>query len=347
MLIGVLSCRPAAAQQDCTPDAQLTEAAAELLLEHNERPSAQALTSAVRAAGSDAVGVHALFVPANANRGSEQEWLTSLRRRVDGDLYCGRADNDAGRLLIGVGRGAALEPIDAEARIVRGRLHAGFRNAELVIETADAQLLRVGVDAASLRRGVELTPDLSLPIKVQLVARGQAGPRPVAEREVRAQRLGEERPAVEREVRAQRVREERSNAAVSGAEELSRSLLAMRAQRGRGGLRSNRLLREAAHQHAADVCAKGRVAHEIEAGIGPDERLARAGLDARVLGEAIARANDTATALDALKNSPSHLYTLLDPRFTDFGIGVAQDSTQKYCYVVLLCAWPRYVGRPR
>ena len=36
---------------------------------------------------------------------------------------------------------------------------------------------------------------------------------------------------------------------------------------------------------------------------------------------------------------------LLDPRFTDFGIGVAQDNAQKYCYVVLLCSWPRYVGK--
>lgn len=135
--------------------------------------------------------------------------------------------------------------------------------------------------------------------------------------------------------------------AASPGAELSRSLLALRSERGRGALRPNRLLREAASLHAQEVCAKGRVAHEVEAGVGPDERLARAGLDARVLGEAIARADGTQSALDALKNSPSHLYTLLDPRFTDFGIGVAQDGAQKYCFVVLLCAWPRYVGKRR
>jgi uncharacterized protein YkwD len=73
--------------------------------------------------------------------------------------------------------------------------------------------------------------------------------------------------------------------------------------------------------------------------------LAKAGLDARLLGEAIARAEDTDSALHALQNSPSHLYTLLDPRFTDFGIGVAKDQAEKFCYVVLLCAWPRYVGK--
>jgi len=121
--------------------------------------------------------------------------------------------------------------------------------------------------------------------------------------------------------------------------------MALRAERGRGGLRDNRLLREAATHHAQSVCAKGRVAHEVEAGEGPDARLAQAGLSARVLGEAIARAEDTRTALHALENSPSHLYTLLDPRFTDFGVGVAQDSAQKTCFVVLLCAWPRYIGK--
>jgi uncharacterized protein YkwD len=135
--------------------------------------------------------------------------------------------------------------------------------------------------------------------------------------------------------------------APSAAKDLSELLLALRAERGRGGLRANRLLTEAATQYASKVCAQGRVAHEVEAGVGPDARLAQAGLSARVLGEAIARAADTNAALQALENSPSHLYTLLDPRFTDFGVGVAKDSAQKYCYVVLLCAWPRYIGKAK
>jgi uncharacterized protein YkwD len=451
--LGVLGCFPVAAQQDCLPDPQLTEAAAELLLAHDERPAAQTLSSAVRAAGSDAVGVHALFVPAGVSKDSEVQWLAGLRTRVDGELQCGRADNGAGRLLIALGRAAALEPIDANARIVRGRLNAGFRDAELVIETADAQLIRVGVSPDSLSQGVELAAELIAPLKVQLVARGPAGPRPVAEREVRAPQSGApalaEQDVTDRSARTpllSAVRAEdgkragkavhssmrpatngkrageaahpgawRATDATSGERagdltqpgasragegvsagtaadavsgeraskaarpvagpaadadsgrriseaihpvagpatdaasggELSRRLLALRAERGRGRLRENRLLREAANLHATEVCAKGRVAHEVEPGVGPDERLARAGLDARVLGEAIARAEGTQSALDALKNSPSHLFTLLDPRFTDFGIGVARDSAQKYCFVVLLCAWPRYVGKRR
>ena len=348
-LTSILTCLPVAAQAPCTPDPELTEAAAELLLAHDERPSAHALSRAVRAAGSDAVGLHALFVPAGATKDSEPQWLASLQTRVDGALHCGRADNAAGRLVIASGRGAALEPIDESARVVRGSLQPGFRDAELVVETADAQLIRVGVSAESLRRGVELNPELRLPLKVQLVARGPAGPRPVAEREVPARGAAEARVVRADDVVAALASaspKSAGDAAESGAL-LSQRLLALRAERGRGGLRANRLLREAASRHADEVCARGKVAHEVEAGVGPDARLARAGLDARVLGEAIARADNTEGALAALKNSPSHLYTLLDSRFTDFGVGVAQDGAHKFCYVVLLCAWPRYVGKQR
>jgi uncharacterized protein YkwD len=369
LLAWVLTCSPVAAEELCQPDPPLTEAAAELLLAHEERPSPQRLADAVRAAGSDAVGLHALFVPAGA--GGEREWLLGLRGRVDGALRCGRADSEAGRLLIALGRGGALQPITVWGGVVRGELLAGFRDAELVIATGDGQLVRVGVSAENLREGVVLSPDMALPLKVQLVARGPSGPRPVAEREVvvgsgasaivaapgsRAEQAADAALAsakasaahggVERAAAAARGGAEAEGAAeIQEAIALASRVLALRRERSRGHLRVNRLLRDAASQHARDVCAKGRVAHEVVAGEGPDARLARAGLDARLLGEAIARADGNNSALQALQNSPSHLYTLLDPRFTDFGVGVAQDSAHKYCYVVLLSAWPRYIGK--
>jgi uncharacterized protein YkwD len=105
------------------------------------------------------------------------------------------------------------------------------------------------------------------------------------------------------------------------------------------------LLREAATEHARAVCREGRVAHELERGQGPEARLASAGLSARLLGEAIARATDADSALHALEQSPSHLLTLIEPSFTDVGVGAASDGHGKSCFVVLLCAWPRYQGR--
>jgi uncharacterized protein YkwD len=383
VIAGALCRTRALADRDCAEDLLLSRAAAELLLAHVERPSAETLTRAVRTAGSDAVGLHALFVPASQPAGNERQWLASLRTRVDGELSCGRADGEIGRLLIAVGRGAELAAIDEQARLVRGQLRPGFGDAELVIADADARLVRVGVTAEDLQQGVVLSPELAAPIKVQLVARGPAGPRPVAERELLASASEREQarqpgdnasqlaatngpattaspsrpgaalggnangPAAAGDTARVSSSSSRESAAVSGAKKLSELLLALRAERGRGALRDNRLLRDAASQHARNVCEKGRVAHEVDAGAGPHARLAQAGLSARLLGEAIARADDTGAALHALENSPSHLYTLLDPRFTDFGVGVAKDSAQKYCYVVLLCAWPRYVGKTK
>jgi uncharacterized protein YkwD len=119
----------------------------------------------------------------------------------------------------------------------------------------------------------------------------------------------------------------------------------LRLARNRPRLRDNRLLREAAAAHARLVCEQGRVAHQLLPGTGPNERLARAGLSARLLGEAIARAGDANAAFEALQHSPSHLLTLLEPRFTDVGVGVASDRAGKSCFVVLLCAWPRQLAR--
>jgi uncharacterized protein YkwD len=129
------------------------------------------------------------------------------------------------------------------------------------------------------------------------------------------------------------------------AADLAKLLLGLRRAEGRGLLRDNRLLREAAAKHARDVCNQGRIAHELTHGQDPPARLAAAGLSAQLVGEAIARARDADSAFDALQRSPSHRLTMLDRRFTDFGTGRAGDDAGKTCFVVLLAQWPRYVGR--
>jgi uncharacterized protein YkwD len=65
-----------------------------------------------------------------------------------------------------------------------------------------------------------------------------------------------------------------------------------------------------------------------------------------VVGETVARAADSMLAFEAMKRSPSHLLTLVDSRFTDGGLGTATDGDGNSCAVVVLAAWPRYVGKP-
>ncbi|HEY2732375.1 MAG TPA: CAP domain-containing protein, partial [Polyangiales bacterium] len=374
--LGALLSPPSAADADalaCRLDDALSQAAADLLLSRAKLDGPQ-LTAAVRAAGSDALGLHGLFIPSDQKRALET-WLADLRARSDSELICGRADSDHGQLVIASPSGGSLAPIDPKSRLVRGSLAKGFDRAELVVAAADGSLTRVGASAAVLARGVAIAPELPAPIQVQLVARGPAGPRPIAERTIaplasddgsRVREDGARDSSSSDEVsgslRAHEVgaRDSSGSDEMSGgspahtsslldrgaraSEELAPLVIALRRERGRPALRDNRLLREVASAHADSVCREGRVAHELEQGRGPEARLASAGLAARLVGETIARAVDAVSALRALEQSPSHLLTLLEPRFTDVGVGKASDGRGKSCFVVLLCAWPRYVG---
>jgi uncharacterized protein YkwD len=335
----------------CAPDDHLSLAAAELLLASRTKPDAQQLMAAVRAADSDAVGVHALFAPA-ATPDAPQAWLSQLREHADGPLVCGSAAGEAGRLWIASVRAGALQPLDLHKRVVRGELSAGFDRAELVVAAADGHLARVGVSAAALRAGVGLDDDLDLtdrplPWSIQLVATGPSGPRPIAERRLPVSHEPVDASAASSPDAAPAPvsTKDATKAAADDSRELTRLVLDLRADRDRPRLRDNRLLRQAAHEHALAVCNQGRLAHELTKGAGPPERLAHTGLSARLVGEAIARSASPNAALDAFQRSPSHLLTLLEPRFTDFGVGVAIDPEGQRCFVVMLCAWPRPLGR--
>jgi len=83
--------------------------------------------------------------------------------------------------------------------------------------------------------------------------------------------------------------------------------------------------------------------HRLDQEGDPRERLLHAGISARVVGEAAARADTIPEALTSLAESPSHLMAIVDRRFTDGGYGVASDARGRRCVVVLLAAWPRAV----
>jgi uncharacterized protein YkwD len=109
-------------------------------------------------------------------------------------------------------------------------------------------------------------------------------------------------------------------------------------------LRPNALLDRVAEQHANNVCLTGRIAHEPSPGEDPQARLLRAGVEARRVGETVARAETPSAAFAAFERSPSHRLTLLEPGFTDVGIGMAGDTQARHCVVIVLAQWPRYVG---
>lgn len=320
--------RAEALEPSCSPDAALADAAAELLL-RAEVPSAAQLTAAVRAAGSDAVGVRALFLPA-ADAPKVELWLSEMRAKSDAPLVCGDARGERARLIVASARGGTFRIEHGHAR---GELAPGFGRAELVLQSTQGQLTRLAAPPEALERGIALPPELHV-ARIQLVASGTAGPRPVAERTLLSAANAPEDPPL-------LLRSERQ----LDARGVMHVIATLREERALPALREHRIASELAGAHAQSVCEQGRVVHTLEPGLDPSLRLARAGLTARLVGETIGHADDLAAALQALWDSPSHKLALLERRFTHLGIGSALDAEGKSCLVVLLLAWPRYQGR--
>jgi uncharacterized protein YkwD len=128
-----------------------------------------------------------------------------------------------------------------------------------------------------------------------------------------------------------------------GSESPETWLMQLRRAAGARSLRSNRLLSREATSHAEMVCESGKLGHEIDPAGDPEARLLKRGIEARVVGEAVARAATMRAALHAIEESPSHRITITDPRFTDAGYGQAKDERGRTCAVILLASWPRKV----
>ena len=201
-----------------------------------------------------------------------------------------------------------------------------FRDPYLVVRDARGSSRRIAVDVEGST--MSLPPDWARPLFVQLVATGPNGPRPIAERWVGKIPRGPVETAVVRE---------------DGATSPEAWLMQLRRAVGARTVRSNRLLTKEATSHARNVCDSGKLGHELDPHGDPEARLLKRGIEARVVGEAIARASTMREALHTIEDSPSHRLTVTDPRFTDAGYGQAKDEKGRTCAVVLLASWPRTV----
>jgi uncharacterized protein YkwD len=313
---------------DCEEDPTLSRAAAELLI-RAEPPGAAAVRRALLEVGSDAVGVRAYLTQGAEAKASR--WLAQFKRAADAPAVCGFARSERAQLLLAVARAGSLDPLRDRQAVVRGRVVDGFRDPEIVVEDGEGNLQRYAVDRAQLARGIPISDQLARPVRVQLLARGSAGPRPIAERMLPG---------------ASEANTGDHDATVAGPQlPAAARLAALRRQNRLPAVRDNRLLAGVAAEHARQVCDGGRVAHELEPGADPEQRLRRAGISARLVGETVARASSVDAAFGAFERSPSHRLTLLERSFTDAGIGEVTDTHGRRCVVVLLAAWPRYLGR--
>jgi uncharacterized protein YkwD len=298
----------------CTEDPRLTQAAALLALEGD--PTQETLMRIVREAGSEAPRAHAISVEED-DFARISRWATSLVDRGETPLACGEARIGDRRIFIAAPAAATLT---VEGAHVVGHLATGWTHPLLYTEDARGEITVRELTAPSFDTSI---PDDVEAVRVQVVARGPGGPRPVAER-----LLGER------------------DASLGGTSADPRErVVTLRSEAHVGPLRPNHLLDALAAQHAEDVCEAGEVVHELEDGQDPSARLREEGVVARHVGEVVSRGTDQSHAVVALVESPSHRGALVDHRFTDVGIGTAEDDEGRSCVVVLLAAWPRIVAR--
>ncbi len=108
------------------------------------------------------------------------------------------------------------------------------------------------------------------------------------------------------------------------AHALHAMLDAARASEGLGPLRRDDRLDQVAQQHAEQLLAAARLAHDVGEG-DPRTRMQALGLEPYLVGENVARAASATRAHRALWASPSHRANLLDERYRSVGVGVAAD----------------------
>ncbi len=303
----------------CLKDKKLDEVALQLA-ELPQIPPSPELIRTARQEGVDANPIYAKFGVAGEVE-SFKAWLRDLEETADGPIVCGRARAGDRIVVVAAVRAGSLTTHG------KSTLHAeiieDFTNPYLVIRDARGASRRIAVEGEGFGSTVSLPAEWPRPLYVQLVATGPTGPRPVAERWVG--------------------RMPKSDAVQGGSQSPDSWLRQLRRAAGVRSLRPNRVLNEEATSHAHAVCDSGKLGHELDPSGDPEARLLRRGVEARVVGEAIARAPTMREALEAIADSPSHRMTVTDSRFTDVGFGKAKDDKGRTCAVVLLAAWPRTV----
>ena len=103
-------------------------------------------------------------------------------------------------------------------------------------------------------------------------------------------------------------------------------------------LRADAKLCQAARDNARNMARHQKLDHDLD-GQTPADRITKAGYQARAWGENISWGQkDSAGALATWMNSPPHKANLLNPEFTEIGVGIATDTQGRKYYVQVFAA---------
>jgi uncharacterized protein YkwD len=117
-----------------------------------------------------------------------------------------------------------------------------------------------------------------------------------------------------------------------------------RTSRGLGPLKLNVKLNEAARLHSADQAFHGRIFHDSPSGTGPGQRIALQGYEFSTWGENVAAGfRVPKSVMAAWMASPGHCRNILNPAFTELGVGFVNKPDDPARYRDY---WTQEFGRP-
>lgn len=98
-----------------------------------------------------------------------------------------------------------------------------------------------------------------------------------------------------------------------------------------GPLAMHPLLTLAARKHSKDMATKNYFAHDNLEGKSPFDRMKAEGYKGSTMGENIAAGNSTAAkTVEQWMNSDGHCANIMNPKYTQLGVGYFYTSTSKY-----------------
>ncbi len=266
--------------------------------------------------------------------GETRRWLRRRAEGADAQLVCGVAQTNGELLVLAAPRAARLK---LRERLVTVTLSPGFTKPRAVLLDAEGRPWRLPLRLSGAARWQATMPeDVPSPWRLQVLAEGPAGLRPVAELDAE----GAWQPpwslqAGERSVRG----------AAAGLGGLPSELGAWRLALGLARPRPNRLLGAVAAERARRACSPdsdaSALAHGVSGSDGPLERLRARGLSSRSLGEVLARGRARGAILRGLLSSPSHVAVLRRPGWTDAGWAERVAADGRRCLAIVLARWPR------
>lgn len=318
------------------PDRALFAVARELAKERaagGAMPDTETIAHRVRAAGAPYVWPATVALSGSATDADVIERLDTLRAQVekDGEARCGfgvvekpPANGFAASqflVAIAVANVGTFEKLPlrvkpGQALTAKAHFPTGLRSASayLLGPSGSPATVQSTLSAKKDALTVKFAPDADGEYLLQMLGDLGSGPRPLFEALIVS---GKGNPATQ-EAAAQ-------VAATEDEAGVLARINSLRARYKKKPLVLDAALTKVAVAHAGDMTAAKKLAHDVGKG-SPDDRVKRAGIVLRMVGENVSYAKGVIAAHEGIERSPSHRANVLRAEFTKVGIGFVKEA---------------------